>query len=48
MEARDEAEVDEVPGEECSARMVVRWAIQELKYRSVDQKLCRWLVQPLG
>jgi hypothetical protein len=24
MEARDEAEVDDAPGEECSARMVVR------------------------
>jgi hypothetical protein len=30
MEASDEAEVDEAPGEECSARMVVPWAIQEL------------------
>lgn len=30
IEARDEAAVDEAPGEECSARMVVRWAMQEL------------------
>lgn len=30
MDAKDEAAVDEVPGEECSARMVVRWATQEL------------------
>ena len=30
MEARDEAEVEDVPGAECSARIVVRWAIQVL------------------
>jgi hypothetical protein len=30
MEANDDAAVDEVPGDECSARMVVRWATQEL------------------
>ena len=30
IEARDEADVLEEPGAECSARMVVRWAIQEL------------------
>lgn len=29
-EARDEAEVEDVPGAECSARIVVRWAIQVL------------------
>ena len=33
MEARDEAEVLEEPGAECSARMVVRWAIHELGVR---------------
>jgi hypothetical protein len=31
MEASDEAAVDELPGEECSARIVVRWAMHELK-----------------
>lgn len=31
MEARDEAAVDEEPGAECSARIVVRCAIQELE-----------------
>lgn len=31
MEASEEAAVDELPGEECSARIVVRWAMQELK-----------------
>jgi len=36
MEASDDAAVDEVPGEECSARMVVRWAIQELSSWLVD------------
>lgn len=30
MEARDEAAVDEEPGAECSARIVVRCAMQEL------------------
>lgn len=30
IEAREEAAVDEVPGEECSARIVVRWAMHEL------------------
>ena len=30
MDARDEAEVDEAPGEECSANIVVPWAMQEL------------------
>ena len=30
MEARDEAEVEDVPGAECSVRIVVRWAIQVL------------------
>lgn len=30
-EARDEAEDDEVPGEVCSVRMVVPWAIQALR-----------------
>lgn len=30
MEAREEAEVEEVPGEECSARMVVLFAMQAL------------------
>ena len=29
-EARDEAEVEDVPGAECSVRIVVRWAIQVL------------------
>lgn len=31
MEASEEAAVDELPGEECSARIVVRWAMHELK-----------------
>lgn len=31
MEASDEAALDELPGEECSARMVVRCAMQELE-----------------
>lgn len=31
MEAREEAEVEEVPGDECSARIVVRWAMQVLE-----------------
>lgn len=31
----DEAEVEEVPGDECSARIVVRWAMQELVVFSV-------------
>lgn len=30
MDARDEADVLDEPGAECSARMVVRWAIQVL------------------
>lgn len=30
MEARDEAEVEELPGAECSARIVVRLAMQVL------------------
>lgn len=30
MEASDEAEVEELPGAECSARMVVRLAMQVL------------------
>ena len=30
MDAREEAAVEEVPGEECSARIVVRWAMHEL------------------
>jgi hypothetical protein len=30
IEAREEADVEDVPGEECSARMVVWWAIQVL------------------
>ena len=30
IEARDEAAVEDVPGEECSARIVVRWAMHEL------------------
>ena len=30
MEARDEAEVEDVPGAECSVRIVVRGAIQVL------------------
>lgn len=34
MDARDEAEVDEAPGEECSANIVVPWAMQELSQRS--------------
>lgn len=29
-EARDDADVEDVPGAECSARMVVVWAIQAL------------------
>lgn len=31
IEAKDEADVEEVPGEECSAKMVVRWAMQALR-----------------
>lgn len=31
IDAREEAAVEEVPGEECSAKIVVRWAIQELE-----------------
>ena len=30
MDARDEADVEDDPGAECSARMVVRWAMQVL------------------
>ena len=30
MDARDEAAVEDVPGEECSARIVVLLAMQEL------------------
>jgi hypothetical protein len=30
IEAREEAAVEEDPGEECSARMVERWAMHEL------------------
>lgn len=30
MEAREEAAVEEAPGEECSARIVVRLAMHEL------------------
>jgi hypothetical protein len=30
MEAREDAAVEEVPGEECSARIVVRCAMHEL------------------
>lgn len=29
-DAREEAAVDDDPGEECSARMVLRWAMQVL------------------
>lgn len=32
MEASEEAAVDEEPGAECSARIVVRWAMQELVF----------------
>lgn len=32
MDARDDAAVEDVPGEECSARIVVRWAMQELEF----------------
>lgn len=31
MDAREEAAVEDVPGEECSVRIVVRCAMQELK-----------------
>jgi hypothetical protein len=31
MDAREDADVEEVPGEECSARIVVRLAIQALQ-----------------
>lgn len=31
MDAREEAEVDEAPGDECSARIVVPCAMQELE-----------------
>lgn len=34
MEARDEAEVEDDPGAECSARIVVRWATQVLLFVS--------------
>lgn len=37
MDAREEAAVDEVPGEECSAKIVVRWATQALIW-------FRWMV----
>lgn len=30
MDASEEADVDEAPGEECSANIVVPWAMQEL------------------
>lgn len=33
IDARDDADVEDVPGEECSARMVVRLAIQALDIR---------------
>lgn len=35
IDAREEAAVEEVPGEECSARMVVRWAMHELVLEGV-------------
>lgn len=31
MDARDDAAVEDVPGAECSVRIVVRWAMQELE-----------------
>jgi hypothetical protein len=36
MEARDEAAVEEAPGAECSARMVVRLAMHELDLIEAD------------
>jgi hypothetical protein len=33
IDASDEADVEEAPGEECSARIVVPWAMQELFFR---------------
>lgn len=41
MEARDEAEVEDVPGAECSVRIVVRWAIQVLALLAVCHG-CVW------
>jgi hypothetical protein len=35
MEAREEAAVEEEPGAECSARIVLRWAMQELQWFQV-------------
>lgn len=37
MDASDEAVVDEAPGDECSAKMVVRCAIHELRRMLVSQ-----------
>ena len=31
IEAREEAAVEEEPGAECSARIVLRWAMHELE-----------------
>jgi hypothetical protein len=40
IDAMDEAEVEEVPGDECSAKIVVRWAMQELlSFRTVSDAL---------
>ena len=44
IDAREEAAVDELPGEECSARIVVRCAMQELisfQYR-LAKIIMRW------
>lgn len=47
-EAREEALVDDVPGEECSVRMVVPWAMQALRGSlsgvlspAISKKICR-------
>lgn len=39
IDASEEAEVDEVPGDECSARIVVRWAMQALLVVSYGREL---------
>jgi hypothetical protein len=44
IEAREEAAVEEVPGEECSARIVVRWAMHELGLVSIVRMLVRGII----
>jgi len=38
MEASEEAEEDEVPGDVCSVKMVVPWAMHALKNESVPPR----------